>query len=35
LLCRSLAGRGQAISAETGASAAVLANTIAAFILRR
>ena len=35
LLCHSLAGRGQATSAETGASAAVLANTIAGFILRR
>ena len=35
LLCHSLAGRGQATSAETGANGTVLANTIAAFILRR
>jgi len=35
LLCRSLAGRGQATLARTGADAAALANTIARFILRR
>jgi type IV secretory pathway VirJ component len=35
LLCHSLAGRGQATSAQTGASSAVLADTIAGFILRR
>ncbi len=35
LLCRSLAGRGQATQARTGASTSALAQTIAAFILRR
>jgi hypothetical protein len=35
LLCRSLAGRGQATQARTGANPAALAHTIAAFILRR
>ena len=35
LLCRSLAGRGQATLAQTGADAAALANTIARFILER
>lgn len=34
-LCRSLAGRGQATQARTGASPSALAHTIAAFILRR
>ncbi|WP_157899580.1 AcvB/VirJ family lysyl-phosphatidylglycerol hydrolase [Luteitalea pratensis] len=35
LLCRSLAGRGQATLAQTGADATALANTIARFILDR
>ena len=35
LLCRSLAGRGQATLARTGDDASALANTIARFILRR
>jgi hypothetical protein len=35
LLCRSLAGRGQAILSQTSADPAALADTIARFILRR